>query len=121
VALLLQKSWFQRASTSEAFFRSIGDGLGLRDGTGSAIAKGFGEAAGTGAAPRTWASFHANIADSEKYRRAPMINGRGNLSSGLTTQLKIVRGATLNSLATAGLVINLSGCMRSLRVCEGYL
>jgi hypothetical protein len=56
------------------------------------------------------------ISDSLKYRRAPMINGRGKLRSGRTTQLKIVRGATLNSLATAGLVINLSGCIRSLRL-----
>jgi hypothetical protein len=108
-ALLLQRSCFQRASTSEAFSRSTSDGFGLRDGTGSTIAKGFGEAGAAGAAPRTWASFQAKIADSEKYRRAPMINGRGKLSSRRMTQLKIVRGATLNSLATAGLVISLSG------------
>jgi hypothetical protein len=87
-------------------------GFGLRDETGSTIAKGFGEVGAPGAAPRTWAAFQAMISDSLKYRRAPMINGRGKLRSGRTTQLKIVRGATLNSLATAGLVINLSGCIR---------
>jgi hypothetical protein len=97
--------------TSEALRRSITDNLALRGGTGSTIAKGFVEAGAAGAAPRTWAAFQATISDSLKYRRAPMINGRGKLSSGLTTQFKIVRGATLNSLATAGLVINLSGCI----------
>jgi hypothetical protein len=101
--------------------RSIGDGFGLRDGTGSAIAKGFGGAGADGAAPRTWAAFQAMISDSLKYRRAPMINGRGKLSSRLTTQLKIVLGATLNSLATAGLVMSLSkwsNILESLRIAK---
>src|ERR1700731_966940 len=57
---------FQHASSSEAF-RSITDGLGLRDGTGSAIPTGFGEAgAAAGAAPRMWAAFQAMISDSLK-------------------------------------------------------
>jgi hypothetical protein len=113
----------QRASTSDAFSLSISDGLGLRDGTGSTIAKGFGEAGTAAAAPSTWAAFQARISDSLKYRRAPMINGRGKLSLGRKTQLKIVLGATQNRRATAGFVMSLSWerfGIKSLRVSKAY-
>jgi hypothetical protein len=59
--------------------------------------------------PRKWPGFTPPRSRIMPPLRGLLLLRRVQLSSGRITQLKIVLGATLNSLATAGLVINLSG------------